>query len=277
MLDATDGERKSPASTRNGVRPAAARLRFKVAMRASPPAPSTGIVEYTSLIWRIVSGAAARGELDASCCPCACTVRSKPDTACEQTSLRSCPCLDGSPIGPTREIVSAATPRNTRFISTAQLNPFNSTAQLHPRSDLREIDVAAAQDDADAATGHGEVPFEQRGCSQGTRRLDDELQPFPQVEHRPQERRIIHRCHVGHVVQHERKCQPAERPSPRAISHGKGILANLQRLGSKRWPRIIASGGFDADDAAGRGECLGRESRTREQATTAARHKQYID
>ena len=43
-LDATEGERKSPASTRNGVRPASASWRFSAATRARPPAPSTGAV-----------------------------------------------------------------------------------------------------------------------------------------------------------------------------------------------------------------------------------------
>ena len=41
-LDATDGERKSPASTRNGLRPAAASCCFSVATRARPPSPSIG-------------------------------------------------------------------------------------------------------------------------------------------------------------------------------------------------------------------------------------------
>ena len=45
VAEATDGDRKSPASTRNGVRPAAARRCLTVATRASPPRPSTGTVE----------------------------------------------------------------------------------------------------------------------------------------------------------------------------------------------------------------------------------------
>ena len=44
-LEATEGERKSPAMTRNGVRPAAARFCLSVATRASPPTPSIGTVE----------------------------------------------------------------------------------------------------------------------------------------------------------------------------------------------------------------------------------------
>ena len=43
-LEATDGDRKSPASTSRGVRPEAAICCFKVATRASPPTPSIGTV-----------------------------------------------------------------------------------------------------------------------------------------------------------------------------------------------------------------------------------------
>ena len=44
-LEATDEERKSPASMTKGVRPLAARVCFSVATRARPPAPSTGVIE----------------------------------------------------------------------------------------------------------------------------------------------------------------------------------------------------------------------------------------
>ncbi len=44
-LEATDGDRKSPARSRSVVRPASESRRFRVATLASPPAPSIGTVE----------------------------------------------------------------------------------------------------------------------------------------------------------------------------------------------------------------------------------------
>jgi hypothetical protein len=44
-VDSTDEDRKSPASIRKGVRPAAIIRCFNVATRASPPAPSIGMIE----------------------------------------------------------------------------------------------------------------------------------------------------------------------------------------------------------------------------------------
>ena len=60
-LEATDGDRKSPARTTNGIRPARPSGCFSVATRARPPRPSIGSVEYTSLICRNVTGAPLRG------------------------------------------------------------------------------------------------------------------------------------------------------------------------------------------------------------------------
>ena len=44
-VEATDEERKSPASTSQGVRPSAAICCLSVATRARPPAPPIGTVE----------------------------------------------------------------------------------------------------------------------------------------------------------------------------------------------------------------------------------------
>ena len=43
-------------------------------------------------------------------------------------------------------------------------------------------------------------PLERRRGAERAGRLDDELQPLPQVEHRPQQRRVVDRRHVGDVL-----------------------------------------------------------------------------
>ena len=69
-----------------------------------------------------------------------------------------------------------------------------------PRAHLRQIDVAAAQDDADARAANRRRAFERRGGAERAGRLDDQLQPLPQIEHRPQQRRIVDRDHVAGVL-----------------------------------------------------------------------------
>jgi hypothetical protein len=44
-LEATDGERKSPANTSSGVRPALTSACLSPATRANPPRPAIGTVE----------------------------------------------------------------------------------------------------------------------------------------------------------------------------------------------------------------------------------------
>ena len=85
----------------------------------------------------------------------------------------------------------------TRSPATATRNARRAMRCSSHAVHLREVDVAAAQDDADPLPAERPAPLEQRGRAQRAGRLDDELQPLPQVEHRPQQRGVVDRHHVG--------------------------------------------------------------------------------
>src|SRR5262245_23903276 len=74
-----------------------------------------------------------------------------------------------------------------------------------PGVDAGEIDVAAAQDDADAPASGIDPSLQHGCCAKRTGRLDDHLQALPQIEHRAEQHGIVHRRDVARVGENERE------------------------------------------------------------------------
>ena len=91
--------------------------------------------------WRIVSGAAARGDPGSSGCWAASGVAIRAEVGQSGIRLAGFEEEGGEHDGEERSAVSY---------------------QLSPRRDLRQVDVAAAEDHADALVSHVELAFEQR-------------------------------------------------------------------------------------------------------------------
>ena len=89
------------------------------------------------------------------------------------------------------------------------------------KAESREIDVAAADQDANTRTfRHGIPSGEQWGKGNRGARLDNNLQPRPDKFHRCQDVRFGHRCHVGNEATHDFQIPSANRARAQPIGHG---------------------------------------------------------
>ena len=131
------------------------------------------------------------------------------------------------------------------------------------------VDVAAAEDDADAAGGT-ESAAEKRGDAEGARGFDDEFHAVKEEANGVANVVLGDGLHFIHVFEHEGKSVISEGGGAGSVGDGGGIGDGLEGFGAERADGVVGDFGFDAGDAGLGIYSLDRDGRAGEKAAAAA-------